>query len=66
MTYVERLRSAQEILMTEEQAVQLWRLCEEAGTPRSYDSTLTQQRAAGRIEALLDEIRSRLLPPHTD
>ena len=66
MTYVERLRSAREILMTEEQAAQLWRLCEEAGTPGDFDSMLSQRRAAARIDGLIDRIRIRLLPPHTD
>jgi len=52
--------------MSDRQAYTLWRLCNEAGDLRDFDPSLTRQRAAGRIEALIDEIRMRLLPPHTD
>jgi hypothetical protein len=46
--------------------VLLRRLCEEAGELASFDPTLCQRRAAARIAELLEELRMRALPPHTD
>jgi hypothetical protein len=55
-----------EELMSHEQALLLRRLCEEADEPALFDPSLCQRRAAGRIAALLDDLRLRALPPHTD
>jgi hypothetical protein len=61
MTY---LTSFPEVPMSEEQAILLRRLCDEADTP--FDPTLCARRASRRIEALIEDIRLRVLPPHTD
>lgn len=66
MTYIEHIRIPSEQLMSDEQAILLKRLCDEAGEPQSFDLSLCHRRAAGRIAALQDEIRMRVLPPHTD
>ena len=50
--------------MSDEQAILLRRLCDEAGT--RFDPTLCTRRAAGRIARLVDELRLGVLPPHTD
>jgi hypothetical protein len=64
MTYLEHIEFPG--FMSDEQAVLLRRLCEEAGELASFDPTLCQRRAAARIAELLEELRMRALPPHTD
>jgi hypothetical protein len=50
--------------MSDEQALLLRRLCVEADAP--FDASLCARRASRRIEALIEDIRLRVLPPHTD
>jgi hypothetical protein len=64
MTYMEHIEFPG--FMSEEQAILLRRLCHEAGEPESFDPTLCQRRAAARIAGLIEDIRLRVLPAHTD
>ncbi len=52
--------------MSDEQAILLRRLCDEAGRPEDFDPGLCGWRASCRIEGLVDDIRLSVLPPHTD
>lgn len=58
------LQPIPEPLMSDEQATLLRRLCAEANAP--FDASLCARRASRRIEALIEDIRLRALPPHTD
>lgn len=50
--------------MPDELASRLRRLCDEADVP--FDATLGARRAERLAVRLADEIRIRVLPPHTD
>jgi hypothetical protein len=50
--------------MSDEMASLLRRLCNEADVP--FDGTLGARRAERLAACLTDEIRIRVLPPHTD
>lgn len=63
MTYLHSI-PVPEPPMSDEQAKQLRRLCVEADA--TFDATLCARRASRRIEALIEDIRLRVLPPHTD
>jgi hypothetical protein len=58
------LQPIPEPLMSDEQAILLRRLCAEANAP--FDASLCARRASRRIEVLIEDIRLRALPPHTD
>lgn len=66
MTYMDPTLRPDGQLMSDEQAILLRRLCEEAGHPEAFDPGLCSWRAACRIKGLIDDIRLRILPPHTD
>jgi hypothetical protein len=66
MAALEQISMFDEPMMSDEQAVVLMRLCREAGERGGFDPTLSRRLAAGRITALREEIRLRMLPPHTD
>jgi hypothetical protein len=66
MTYLQPILRPAEQPMSDEQATLLRLLCAEAGQPESYDSGLSAWKATGRINCLIDDLRDRLLPPHTD
>jgi Protein of unknown function (DUF3072) len=59
-------QTARDEPMSERQADTLWRLCDEAGEPQDFDPTLSRRGAQARIDALRDEVRMKVLPPHTD
>jgi hypothetical protein len=50
--------------MSDELASLLRRLCDEADVP--FDATLGARRAERLAACLIDELRLRVLPPHTD
>lgn len=66
MTYLDHLRITDDLPMSDEQTRLLWHLCKELDQPESYDPRLSFRRASSEIIALEDELRMRLLPPHTD
>ncbi|MGL4279910.1 MAG: hypothetical protein ACRCS0_06065 [Albidovulum sp.] len=66
MTYLEHLKTPEDLPMSDEQTRLLWLLCKELDLPSAYDPRLSFRRAASEIIALEDELRMRLLPPHTD
>ena len=61
MTY---LTAFPEQPMSDELASLLRRLCDEADLP--FDATLGARRAERLAAYLIDELRLRVLPPHTD
>ena len=61
MTY---LQPIPEPSMSDEQAILLRRLCVEADTP--FEASLCACRASRRIEALIEDSRLRVVPPHTE
>lgn len=61
MTYVYTIP---EPPMSDELATQLRRLCDEADLP--FDASLGARRAERFAAMLAEEIRLRVLPPHTD
>ena len=61
MTY---LTAFPEPPMPDEMASLLRRLCDEADLP--FDATLGAGRAESLVACLTEEIRLRVLPPHTD
>jgi hypothetical protein len=66
VTYVEHLRINEDLPMSDEQARLLWYLSKELDVPSAYNPHLSFRRAANEIAGLEDELRMRLLPPHTD
>jgi hypothetical protein len=52
--------------MTGAQASHLKSLAEEAHLPSAFRSGLSRREASRRIDALLERVRLRELPPHTD
>jgi hypothetical protein len=63
MTFLQPIPTP-ELAMSDEQATLLRRLCAEADAP--FDPSLCARRASRRIEALIEDIRLSVLPPHTD
>jgi hypothetical protein len=61
MTYLPTFPDAP---MSDELAILLRRLCDEADVP--FDASLSARRAEHLAGLLVDEIRIRCLPPHTD
>jgi len=52
--------------MTGAQAASLKRLAEEMRAPHAFDSGLSKNEAARRIDRLQEQLRLSDLPPHTD
>jgi hypothetical protein len=66
MTYMEPILRPEGPPMSDEQAILLRRLCDEADRPDAYDPDMVNWRASRLIEALIDDLRLSVLPPHTD
>ncbi len=66
MTYMEPILRPEGPPMSDEQATLLRRLCDEADRPHAYDPDMCNWRASRLIDALIDDLRLSVLPPHTD
>ena len=52
--------------MSDEMAPACWRLCDEADLPFVRSTLGAAARAERLVACLIEEIRLRVLPPHTD
>ena len=66
MTYMDPALRPEGQPMSDEQAILLRRLCDEAERHDVYQPDMCNWRASRLIDALIDDIRLSVLPPHTD